>query len=68
MIFIKKYVYLVHRLIEVPRNELRCEVEVTKEEVISEVLDKYEKAYLERCLELEKIMDLEMQYIRRFKS
>ena len=65
---IRDYIYKVHKLIEVPRNELRYKVVTNQGKVYQKLLEQYEIAYLEKCLIIEKLLDEEVEYLRRFRQ
>ena len=55
----KEYIDMVHRLIELPRNELRREVLDTKDGKLKKILDNYEETYYKCCLKIEEYIDIE---------
>ncbi len=61
MDFIADYSSKVHEWIEVPRNELRRLVYIEGREEYRELLQKYEQAYFEKCLKIEKMLDEEYE-------
>lgn len=58
---IKEYTKLVHKLIEIPRNELRLKFMNTKDREVEKVLNKYEEEYYRNCLKIEEYIDLELE-------
>ena len=57
----KKYVDMICKLIEIPRNELRCKFYETNDEELKKVLDNYEDAYYRSCLKIEEYIDNELK-------
>ena len=58
---LKKYVDVVHKLIEVYRNELRIIKYKDNNKNIEKVLDKYEHAYYCSCLKIEEYIEQELK-------
>ena len=56
----KEYVNIVHNLIEIPRNELRCLFYKTKNKNVEQLLNDYEKTYYDSCLKIEQYIDKEI--------
>lgn len=57
----KEYIDMVHRLIEIPRNELRDKVLESDDENLKKVLNDYEAAYHRSCLKIEEYIDNELK-------
>lgn len=68
MMNIREYIYMMHELIEKPRNELRIKAIEQNDEYCEMLLAKYEKVYRQKCLEIEKKMSIELRNIKRFKQ
>ena len=57
----KEYIYIVRKLIEIPRNELREIFMNTKDKKIEKFLNKYEDAYYRSCLKIEDYIAKELE-------
>ncbi len=57
MDMIRDYAMKVHELIEVPRNELRRKVYLENRLEYSDLLEEFEKAYFEKCLKIEEMLE-----------
>ena len=64
MNMIHEYVAKVHKLIEVPRNELRIKVYVEHKSEYEDLLETFEQAYFEKCLKIEEMLDEEYEELR----
>ena len=58
---LKKYVEIVHKLIEIPRNELRAKKYIERDSSVEKTLDNYEKEYYQSCLKVEEYIDQEIK-------
>jgi hypothetical protein len=67
MNWLHEYVIKIEELIEKPRNELRYKVATGNGEEYQELLKKYEDAYMEKCLKIEKYLDEEMKCLKGYK-
>ena len=57
----KEYVDIVHKLIEIPRNELRNKVAKSNDKELEKVLNNYEYEYYRSCLKIEEYIDSELK-------
>lgn len=57
---LKKYIDIVYKLIEVPRNELRVKKYKENDEKTEKLLEQYEDAYYRSCLKIEEYIDQEL--------
>lgn len=58
---LKKYVDVVHKLIEVYRNELRIIKYKDNDKRIEQILNNYESAYYNSCLKIEEYIEQELK-------
>lgn len=65
---IRDYVAKVHELVEVPRNELRYKVYVEHRLEYSDLLEKFEQEYFEKCLKIEQMIEEEYEELKLRKG
>lgn len=68
MNWLHEYVKKIETLIEKPRNELRYKVATNQGEELRELLNKYETAYMEKCLKIEEYLDDEIKRLKGYKQ
>lgn len=68
MNILHEYIAKVHELVEVPRNELRQKVYVERQLEYSDLLEKFEQEYFEKCLKIEEMLEEEYRDLKLYRN
>lgn len=68
MNWLHEYVNKIETLIEKPRNELRYKVATNQGNEYQELLNKYENAYMEKCLKIEEYIEEEIKRLKDYSQ